>query len=142
MNPNDVNPTDSSLDPVWMVTLISGGLAGTFFGFLAGLAYGQPAGAAGLGLASGLGVGWLWCRITIPRACKGDSAIGIGTLMGIAAGLASTLVVHAPFLLLKPRASFGVFVIGLFLGGITGLLAGALCGWFLRRRIRAARRWE
>jgi len=136
------------------VTIVAG-MVGAFCGGLATIPYrietiaGPPAnpnlGTAGpvLGGAMGILTGVIWSRIMVRRACRHPGPLaGRGAILGLAAGVSSTVVLH-----------LGLSVIGKGLPGIVslfpatvlagllfGIPAGALVGGWSGNALEVARR--
>lgn len=142
-----------------VVVIVGSLLLGGCFGKLAGDAYefqmynlwGLPEGpypftippletwGTFLGIASGLLVSLLWCRTMVVRSrCpKQSSMIRMGAVLGMLAGVVSTLVVHFGLIFVmafdpqRPRNKVFDIVtlaVGLAFGIVSGLLLGALGG--------------
>lgn len=137
--------------PVLAVCIASVAL-GTFFGGCAGAAYSLPVAeshhydhlvpvvwAVGLGVGGvgGLVVAAAWCASLTSRARRlGSGLLKHGTLRGILAGVACTLLVHIPLILIVPR-NHGMgavaFPVGLLIGAATGAILGAIGGKLMQR---------
>jgi hypothetical protein len=135
-----------------LVVLAAGG-TGLFFGALASFPY-DPGIRKGDGLdererriekmvwlvgpllggSMGAATGLAWSLIMIRRAHRRPPVplIGFGTLLGIAAGTASTMVLHAGLLittaLLFPEVIVTIFFCMLIIGAPAGAAVGAICG--------------
>ncbi len=131
---------------VYRPAMWAGGVLGGVMGGLAGLFYGPIPLVLGpvLGLLSGLGVAFLWCRVmTIPAGERRVwPALG-GAIWGALMGIVSTLAIHVPlsvFVPEGPSSPVPVYLVGgLILGLICGVLAGAICGGAVALAERAGR---
>ena len=152
--------------PLWPAILVAlaGAAVGGFFGEAASAMYGvHDPGADGasvrhlvylglaLGAASGAGVGaawWLLMRRLVGRA-SGLKIIAAGAGLGLAAGIASTVFLHAGLAGVSDRWTDlnWLPVVGLcaaLLGAPAGLVTGLVCGivaWAaaaIARRVRAS----
>jgi len=145
-----VTTTDPPRALLWPAILVAlaGAAVGGFFGHAAGVMYGAyAAGDDGasvwyigylgllLGAASGAGVGlawWLLMRRLLGRA-SGLKVIAAGAGLGLAAGIVSTLILHAGLVGVSGRWTDlnWLPVVGLcvvLLGAPAGLVTGLVCG--------------
>ena len=150
-----VTTTDPPRAPLWPAILVAlaGAAVGGFFGHAAGVMYGAyAAGDDGasvwyigylgllLGAASGAGVGlawWLLMRRLLGRA-SGLKVIAAGAGLGLAAGVVSTVILHAglgvswttPVGLSYWELEwlFNVCLSAAVLGAPAGLVTGLVCG--------------
>jgi hypothetical protein len=128
--------------PVGVFVGLAGALVGGACGDLASGMYGGPArpavAGALLGGAGGLLVGVLWCRVMFPRARSyvrglrsAGGLVGLGSALGLAAGAADTLLLHAGLSAAAGQvhalgAGLAIVVVGAPAGAVTGLLCGLI----------------
>ena len=152
VNTQMARPSRRRTVAIVVFTCIVSTLVGTFFGGWAGAAYSLPLGesrhhghlvplvwAVGLsaGAVGGLAVAAAWCARLMRRAERsGAGLLRHGTMQGILAGVACTLMVHIPLIFIGPRSHhLGVVVlpVGLVMGAVAGAIVGAIGGRLMQR---------